>query len=426
MCCANAKQHEKGTGTKDNDCNGAWTLEWIVGSRGDGNIQRGRLCNYCAMKYAKQPESRGNRKMTLVGKNMDTDAIHAYYGAFFTTDRKRFAEWRHTKWQVIRDKSWEQLATLYPSVKFVDNKVDTKDDSANNPMEEDDRDHDDIATTAFDDELAMSDAINNLSEAVWYIEDRNVANRRLRNKEQFSLVTYPPWGRVESAPRRLYYFIADVVGLWSSHFFQNKDKLGGKKEAYSSGGRVFFRRGGDPTPVPYSTLEPPVSVKQAVELSVYGIWGGGRLPPPPEEVVYTNDKSWDFGNFREAKTHVALVENLNKCSSLQGLAIAAQIAKLTPEYPNDSNYGQDCFIDSFVENEILAWNKHRRNGAAEAKRELLTLKVAVDAARLMTIETMINECPKALIHWCNEMGMSNHANDMMDRMILAHRQITEL
>ena len=79
-------------------------------------------------------------------------------------------------------------------------------------------------------------------------------------------------------PQMAIYFLVNTVTLWSSHFFQNGQDLGGEETAYSSGGKRFFKRGGEPMPPPFSekAKEKPLNLRQAIELALYGTMGQGR------------------------------------------------------------------------------------------------------------------------------------------------------
>ena len=160
--------------------------------------------------------------------------------------------------------------------------------------------------------------------------------------------------------------------------------------------------------LPFSLQEQPLSIKQGLELACLGNWGRGRLPSPPGEVdsastlrvasVAYENKYWDSDNLRDAVIHAAMVGVLAKSAELKskGVDLAERIAMLTSEFPNELNYGQGLVIESFLDNEFLELNKCRRNATMEARREYLLLKIAVEAARLMTLETMRSERPTAL------------------------------
>ena len=116
---------------------------------------------------------------------------------------------------------------------------------------------DDVA----DESGAITNAIDDLSESLWGNEDEQAA--REHNREQVMTIPQPPLvGDLETFPRVLQLFLGDTVGLWSAHFHQNGKELGGGKDAYCSGGRSFFKRGGDPMPLPFSMQTQPLPNKK--------------------------------------------------------------------------------------------------------------------------------------------------------------------
>ena len=94
-----------------------------------------------------------------------------------------------------------------------------------------------------------------MAEMEWVLENIFSVRRRAYNHAHYLTLTIPTNEGTYLYPVLAVNLAIQSLMLWSYHFLQNGECLGGEKTAYFSEGRRYFKRAGAQVPPLYTEME---------------------------------------------------------------------------------------------------------------------------------------------------------------------------